>query len=86
MNTYVPSAGFKPLRIHKVSFYQETLFELQKLDSFIKDTSKDWRWRITAPNGKIIGASSEGFESKQGCENNFKLLQTFFENLYNSLI
>jgi uncharacterized protein YegP (UPF0339 family) len=79
MNTYDPSAGFKPLRIHKVLFYQETLLELQKLDPLIKDTSKDWRWRITAPNYKIIGASSEGFESRQGCENNFKLLQNFLK-------
>ncbi|MEX1013883.1 MAG: DUF1508 domain-containing protein [Candidatus Paceibacterota bacterium] len=40
---------------------------------FYKDTSGDWRWRKTASNGKIVGASSEGFSSKTNAVNNAKL-------------
>jgi uncharacterized protein YegP (UPF0339 family) len=33
-----------------------------------------WRWRVTASNGKIIGASSQGYWNKQDMIANIKLL------------
>lgn len=30
----------------------------------------EWRWRIKADNGRIIGASSEGYRNKQDLINN----------------
>lgn len=38
------------------------------------DPKLEYRWRMTAKNGEIVGASSEGFDSKRNCLNNFKLL------------
>ena len=32
-----------------------------------KDRSGEWRWRRTASNGKIVGASAEGYVNKQNC-------------------
>lgn len=47
---------------------------------FYKDQSDEWRWRVTAANGRIIGAASEGYTSKRGAEDNlhalFKVLDT----------
>lgn len=34
---------------------------------FYKDSRGDWRWRRIAPNGKIVGASSEGYKNKSDC-------------------
>ncbi|MGJ4849166.1 YegP family protein [Bacillota bacterium Meth-B3] len=39
---------------------------------FYQDAAGQWRWRRIAPNGKIVGASSEGFSSKQACVENAK--------------
>jgi len=33
-----------------------------------KDSVGQFRWRLKAPNGEII-AVSEGYSSKQGCQN-----------------
>ena len=38
--------------------------------NFYKDKKGQWRWRRIAPNGKIVGASSEGYSSKSNCESN----------------
>ncbi len=35
-----------------------------------KDAAGEWRWRRTAPNGKIVGASTEGYINKKDCQNN----------------
>lgn len=32
-----------------------------------EDASDDWRWRRTASNGKIVGASTEGYSNKSDC-------------------
>ncbi|MDD2342677.1 MAG: DUF1508 domain-containing protein [Tolumonas sp.] len=32
-----------------------------------QDTKKEWRWRRTAPNGRIVGASSQGYVNKSDC-------------------
>ncbi len=37
---------------------------------FYKDTENQWRWRCTAPNGNIIGSSSQGYVNKADCEGN----------------
>ena len=35
-----------------------------------KDAEEHWRWRRTAPNGNIIGASSQAYKNKTDCEGN----------------
>lgn len=39
-----------------------------------KDKAKEWRWRITAPNGNIIGASCEGYKKKVDAEKNLRYI------------
>lgn len=35
-----------------------------------KDNAGEWRWRRTASNGNIVGASTEGYKNKQDCIDN----------------
>jgi outer membrane protein OmpA-like peptidoglycan-associated protein len=37
---------------------------------FYKDAGDKWRWRRTAPNGNIVGATTEGYANKIDCEAN----------------
>lgn len=37
---------------------------------FYKDNSGLWRWRRTASNGNIVGASSQGYSNKSDCIEN----------------
>jgi len=37
---------------------------------FYQDASKSWRWRRVAGNGKIVGASSQGYTNKSDCVDN----------------
>lgn len=37
---------------------------------FYQDSQNEWRWRRTAPNGKIVGASSQGYVTKADCVEN----------------
>ena len=37
---------------------------------FYKDAENQWRWRRTAPNGNIVGASTAGYMNKADCEGN----------------
>lgn len=39
---------------------------------FYTDKSGEYRWRLTAQNGEIIAASTEGYSSKSSCESNFE--------------
>jgi uncharacterized protein YegP (UPF0339 family) len=32
-----------------------------------KDVREEWRWIRTAPNGEVIGASTEGYKNKADC-------------------
>jgi uncharacterized protein YegP (UPF0339 family) len=32
-----------------------------------QDAVKEWRWRRTAPNGEIVGASTEGYKNRADC-------------------
>ena len=33
----------------------------------IYKASDGWRWRRTAPNGRIVGASTQGYSSRTDC-------------------
>jgi len=35
-----------------------------------KDKRGEWRWRRIAPNGRKVGASSEGYVNKSDCVSN----------------
>lgn len=35
-----------------------------------KDSADEWRWKRTASNGRIVGASSEGYHNRSDCEAN----------------
>ncbi|WP_300156443.1 DUF1508 domain-containing protein [Solidesulfovibrio sp.] len=37
-----------------------------------KDAGDKWRWRRTASNGKIVGASAESYSNKSDCIANAK--------------
>lgn len=41
---------------------------------FYKDNADEWRWRITARNGQIVHASSEGYVDKAGAKTNLESL------------
>jgi len=32
-----------------------------------KDSSKKWRWRLVAANGRTLADSGEGYRNKQDC-------------------
>lgn len=46
---------------------------------FYQDDSEDkeWRWRVKATNGQIIGASSEGYRQEQYAKNNLSSLPKY---------
>jgi len=45
-----------------------------KVDIYL-DSRNERRWTVASTsNGRTIGASSEGFDTKQNCINNFALL------------
>lgn len=34
---------------------------------YYKDANNEWRWRIIASNGRVIGVSSESYKKKSDC-------------------
>lgn len=34
---------------------------------FYQDNYGDWRWQRKAPNGRIVGASTEGYRNRADC-------------------
>jgi len=32
-----------------------------------QDKAGEWRWRRTAPNGRVVGAAAEGYDNKADC-------------------
>lgn len=38
--------------------------------TFAKDDKAEWRWSRKAPNGQIVGASTEGYKNKKDCVDN----------------
>jgi uncharacterized protein YegP (UPF0339 family) len=47
---------------------------------FYKDKADKHRWRVKSDNGEIIGASSQGFASKQMALKNAELLNNALTN------
>lgn len=41
---------------------------------FYKDKAGEWRWRITARNGQIVHAATEGYQSKESARMNVETL------------
>ncbi len=41
--------------------------------AFYKDKAGEWRWHIRAANGKITGASTEGFNTLEAAKRNCEL-------------
>ncbi len=35
-----------------------------------KDAQGEWRWRRTASNGRIVGASTQGYQNQADCVEN----------------
>lgn len=35
-----------------------------------QDSAGEWRWRRTASNGRIVGASSQGYKNRSDCVDN----------------
>lgn len=54
-------------------------FEVYEVVTPLK--SERWRWRVIAPNGRIVAASSEGFFSKEGAEENAHLTHSMLGRL-----
>jgi uncharacterized protein YegP (UPF0339 family) len=44
---------------------------------FYIDADGTHRWRVQAANGKIVASSSEGFDTRAGAEENFRLVESF---------
>ena len=40
-----------------------------------KDARGEWRWRLTAPNGRSIAASGEGYKNKKDCLSAIELVK-----------
>lgn len=34
---------------------------------FYRDTNGEWRWQRIAPNGKVVGASTESYKNRDDC-------------------
>jgi uncharacterized protein YegP (UPF0339 family) len=43
--------------------------------TYYKDNGGKWRWRVVADNGKIVGASSQGFANRTLAKDNVEILQ-----------
>lgn len=45
------------------------MLNMSKSDTweFYQDKKGEWRWRCIASNGRIVGASSEGYSSRANC-------------------
>jgi uncharacterized protein len=39
---------------------------------YYKDTKGEWRWRLKAPNGRIVADSGEGYKNEQECLDDIK--------------
>ena len=41
-----------------------------------KDDNGDWRWRLTAANGRTIASAGEGYKAKQRCMTAIELVRS----------
>lgn len=46
-----------------------------------KNRFDQYRWRVTAANGEIIGASTQGYTRKVNCRRNISLVFTALHNV-----
>ena len=51
--------------------------------TFYKDKRGKYRWRVVADNGKIVGASSQGFASRALAGENLRLLHEAYDTCNN---
>ena len=42
-----------------------------------RDTRGEYRWRLRAPNGRIIADSAEGYTTRQACEDGVNLVKRY---------
>lgn len=42
-----------------------------------KDHAGEFRWRLVAPNGRIVADSAEGYSSKQKCHEGIADVKTY---------
>jgi uncharacterized protein len=42
-----------------------------------RDVRGEWRWRMIAANGKIIGTSGEGYRDQRDCYSGLELLREY---------
>lgn len=58
----------------RVKSLSHTMFEIPSSDrdkwEFYQDKRCEWRWRRIASNGRIVGASSEGYKTQESCVGN----------------
>ncbi len=53
---------------------QAVMNEVPQMKWFIyKDVRKKWRWRVTASNGEIVGASTQGYKYRADVIDNAEL-------------
>ena len=56
----------KEIKSYKVELYQSIWNGVS--------LRKEWRWRVVASNGRVIGSSSESYVNKEDCIYNIKSL------------
>lgn len=62
--------------MRKIKSYKVELYRTFR----VKKLRYEWRWRVTADNGRIIGSSSESYVNKSDCEYNIKSLGLSLSN------
>ncbi|MEE9309716.1 MAG: helix-turn-helix domain-containing protein [Cocleimonas sp.] len=83
LENLIPETGFSPMQQLKYRGKQRKRASKTRKDEvrepkpfdrfdFYKDSNNEWRWRRTAKNGQIIGASVEGFKNRSSCIENAK--------------
>jgi len=50
--------------------------------TYYTDAEGDWRWKIVAKSGRVVGASTEGYRRLTDCEKNVSLLLNFDGKVY----
>lgn len=74
---YHPCTDYRPWVcdcLGACSCHEPTTKETKMKFEIYTDAEGKYRWRLTSPNGEIVGASSQGFASKESAERNAKLV------------
>lgn len=50
-----------------------------------QDKKKEWRWKVTADNGRIVGDSAEGYKNLADCVNGALITRIGIGNYLNGL-